>query len=219
MTHIVKILEIKQVTHDTKSFIIEKPKGYEFESGQATSVAINKPGFEDKKRPFTFASLKEDENIEMIIKKYKWITKELHDLEVGDELIIGEPWGAFRYKGEGVFIAGGAGITPFLSMFRKLKKENKIKGNILIYSNKEHEDIILEAELKEMLGEKAIFTLTRQKKVGYECGRIDEEMIKKYVKDFNQKFYVCGPINFVSDITHMLSKLGAKFESIMVEGA
>lgn len=217
--HTVKILEIKEITPDVKSFIIEKPEGYSFESGQATSVAINKSGFIEKKRPFTFASTNEDENIEMIIKKYKGVTKEMHDLQVGDELLIDNPWGSFRYKGKGVFIAGGAGITPFLSIFRKLKRNSELQGNFLIYSNKTQKDIILEQELKEMLKENVIFTLTSEQKQGYEYGRINEEIIKKYVKNFNQLFYICGPPQFVSEITNILRKLNVKFESIVIEGS
>ena len=53
----VKILESFFVTHDVKSFIVERPENYEFKPGQATEVAINKDGWKDKKRPFTFTKL------------------------------------------------------------------------------------------------------------------------------------------------------------------
>ena len=57
MKNIVKLLEIKAVTHDVKCFRMEKPEGYSFTPGQATDVAINKPGYEEEKRPFTFTAL------------------------------------------------------------------------------------------------------------------------------------------------------------------
>ena len=56
--HVVKILSIEPVTHDVKHFKIEKPAGYSFIPGQATEVAIHKPGWENERRPFTFTSLK-----------------------------------------------------------------------------------------------------------------------------------------------------------------
>ena len=55
-----------------------------------------------------------------------------------------------QYKGKGVFIAGGAGVTPFISIFRDLKKQNKIGNNILIFSNKTEADIILKDEFVEL---------------------------------------------------------------------
>jgi ferredoxin-NADP reductase len=55
MEAIVKILEIKQVTHDVKQFRVEKPKGYHFIPGEATDVSINKPEWKEKKNPFTMA--------------------------------------------------------------------------------------------------------------------------------------------------------------------
>jgi predicted ferric reductase len=44
--------------------------------------------------------------------------KRIRKLKHGDELIIRDVWGAIEYKGEGVFIAGGAGVTPFIAILR-----------------------------------------------------------------------------------------------------
>jgi predicted ferric reductase len=45
-------------------------------------------------------------------------------LKHGDELIIRDVWGAIEYKGEGVFIAGGAGVTPFIAILRQLQADD-----------------------------------------------------------------------------------------------
>jgi len=114
-------------------------------------------------------------------------------------------------------LPGGAGATPFIAILRQLAKDHLIKGNTLIFSNKKHEDIILEREFKLILGENCIFTLTREKRDGYEHGRIDEEFLKRYVKDFKQEFYICGPDKFVSDIKKILERLKAPSEVIVFE--
>jgi ferredoxin-NADP reductase len=114
--HKVRILSIKEVTHDVKSFTIERPANYSFVPGQATEVSINKPDWKNEKRPFTFTSLKDAPHLEFVIKGYpdhKGVTAELHKLTVGDELLIHDVWGAISYKGKGVFIAAGAGVTPY----------------------------------------------------------------------------------------------------------
>jgi len=221
MEHIVKILEINQVTHDVKEFVTEKPEGFSFTPGQATVVSINKEGLKEEKRPFTFTSLHEDENLEFTIKIYSdvhGVTDAMDDLREGDELIINGPWGAIQYKGPGYFIAGGAGITPFIAILRKLKKEDRVDGNVLFFSNKTKKDIILEDELKDILGENAIFTLTREEYPGYHHGRIDEQFLKTHIDDFSKHFYVCGTPEMTREINRTLEKMGASSDSIVFEG-
>jgi len=215
--YVVKILFIEFVTHNVKRFILEKPENYNYEEGQFTTLSINKDGLRDRKKPFSFVSLNSDLVLEFIIKIYKdhdGVTKELDNLKAGDELIIGEPLGNPIYKGDGVFIAGGTGITPFISIFRKLKNENKIAGNKLIFSNKEWKDIIFERELKDIFKENLVLVLTEEKRKPYEYGRINENFLKKHIKDFKENIYICGPPSFVNDINKYLINLGASAEKI-----
>ena len=75
----------------------------------------------------------------------------------------------------------------------------------------------MEKELKEMFAKKEslIFTLTRERKKGYQAGRIDKEFLKKRINDFSQNFYICGPPEFVKDINSVLKALGAKANSLV----
>ncbi len=218
----VKILKKDKITYDTRRFSVTKPKNYRFISGQATDIAINLNDYTEKKRPFSFTSINESPNLEFIIKIYKErnsVTKKLSELKEGDELIIREPFGSIRYFDRGVFIAGGTGITPFISIFRQLKKENKLKGNTLIFSNKTEKDIILKDELDKMSKEglKCIYLITEENNPKYYNEYINENFLKNKIKDFSQHFYVCGPVRFVGEIQHILQKLGAKPDRIIVE--
>jgi ferredoxin-NADP reductase len=117
MEAITRIISIRPVTHDVKQYRFEKTQGYSFIPGQATEVSINKPGWKEEKRPFTFTCLPTKPYLEFTIKSYrdhKGVTNELDQLKLGDDLIIRDVWGAIQYKGEGYIIAGGAGITPLL---------------------------------------------------------------------------------------------------------
>jgi hypothetical protein len=218
--HIVKIISVEPVTHDVIRFKVEKPEGYTFVSGQATDMSINTPELKKEKRPFTFTSLNDDKDLEFTIKIYdshNGVTKELGKLKQGDELIIGDVWGAIEYKGEGVFIAGGAGVTPFIAILRQLQAENKIANNKLIFTNKTEKDIILKKEFKEMLGKNFITTLTDEKKEGYENNRIDYTFLKEKIDNFKQHFYVCGPPELVTAISEALTQLGAKTDAVIFE--
>ncbi len=101
--------------------------GGHFTPGQAADVSVNKTGRLKEKRPFTFTCLPDDDYLEFNIKTYpsrKGVTNELLQLKMNDELILHDIFGTIAYKGEEVFIAGGAGVTPFISILRFLKSKN-----------------------------------------------------------------------------------------------
>jgi len=220
MDTLVRILSIIPVTHDVKSFRIEKPVGFRFVPGQATDVSINQPGMEEEKRPFTFTCLNADPYLEFTIKRYPdhhGVTDRLHQLSAGDELIIRDVWGAIEYKGPGYFIAGGAGITPFLSILRQLHKDNQLAGNTLYFSNKTSADIIYEQELAGMLGDRAVFVLTREDKPGYRHAYINEDFIRREIADLQAHFYLCGPDVMIQEISAILTKSGARPDAVVFE--
>jgi ferredoxin-NADP reductase len=219
-TYIVKILESFYVTHDVKCFVVEKPIGYDFIPGQGTEVAINIPKWKKQLRPFTFTCLKEKNYLEFMIKIYQehnGVTNMLGKTNAGKELIIHDVFGAIQYKGPGVFIAGGSGITPFIAIFRALYKSKQLDGNKLIYSNKTSEDVIMGNELSKMLRKNFIKLFTREHIIGYVGKRIDRNYLIENIIDFNQHFYVCGTSEFVKSITGYLVDLGVKPNSLIIE--
>lgn len=218
--HIVKILSIKPVTHNVRQYNVEKPNGYHFIPGQATEVAINLPEWKNERRPFTFTSLNDWDHLQFTIKSYSdhnGVTNQLGKLKEGDELILHDVWGAIQYKGEGTFIAGGAGVTPFIAIFRQLHHDGKIGTNQLIFSNKMSQDIILKDEFTAMLGPKFINTLTQEKLPGYDNHIIDEEYLRQKIKNFKQHFYICGPDAMVQGIKGILENHGGKDAVVTVE--
>lgn len=218
--YIVKIIDIEQLTHDVKRFRVEKPEGYSYKPGQATGVALNTPELKKRRRSFTFTGLNGDPHLEFTIKIYpehNGLTKDLNAAVPGTELVIGSPWGAITYKGKGVFIAGGAGITPFISIFRDLKARNELSGNLLLFANKTRADIILETELRGMLDGAFINILSDEKQEGYFNGFISEEFLRSHVGDFDVNFYLCGPPPMMRAVTDLLSGLGVDKKAVVMD--
>lgn len=218
--HIVKILSVQNVTHDVRVYRIEKPSGYHFKPGQATDVSINKEGWQEEKRPFTFTGLNEYPYLEFTIKSYHdhpGVTNQLYQLKAGDQLIIHDVWGAIAYRGEGCFIAGGAGITPFVAIFRQLFRDKAVGVNKLLFSNKTSGDIIYHAEFDQILGRHAVYVLTLEDNPAYRKGPIDKAFLQREIKDFSQPFYICGPDPMVADLTKILTELGAAPEAVVFE--
>src|ERR1700722_6891668 len=146
------------------------------------------------------------------------MTDLLHRLHPGDELIVRDVWGAIEYRGPGCFLAGGAGINPFLAIFRQLHKDHQAKGNTLFFSKKTAADIIEHDELLEILGVGVTFLLTRESPSGpYLHGRIDTSFLQERVTDFSQPFYICGPDDMVRELTDTLKEMHASAESLIFE--
>jgi len=221
MSKIVKILSIEHLTHDVLRIQLEKPDGLNYIPGQAVDISINKPGWEDQLSCFTFTSLPQDGFLEFTIKTYpshKRVTNELLSANPGDELFIYEPFGDIHYKGEGLFIAGGAGVTPFIDILKDLDRQNKVGNNKLLFANKTKKYIILEDYFSSLLGTHFINILSEESIDGYEQGYINESILKKYIMEGYLYYYLCGPQPMMDAVEQQLSSLGVADEFIVKEG-
>ena len=220
MSQVVSLLMSQFVTHDVKQFILSKPQGFSVVPGQGMELSINHPDLREEARPFTPTGLAADRVLSFTIKAYRdhaGITQALHQLEPGAELLMSEPFGTIHYQGPGVFIAGGAGITPFLAILRELERSGEAGGQTLIFSNKTPRDVICEKELRQMLGERCILTCTQAAAPGCEQRRVDRAFLEEKITDFKQRFYVCGPPPFMEAVSGALTELGASAESLVFE--
>lgn len=219
-SHTVTLKKISYLNHNVIQLNVTKPDDYSFTPGQATEVSILKNGWEDKKRPFTFTSLPTDKHLEFTIKVYNshdGVTEQIGKLEKGDQLLINKPWGAIRYKGSGTFIAGGAGITPFLPILKQLETENKAFGHKLFFGNKKEKDTFLKKRLSEILGDDFINVLSEEDRDEFHHGHINADFIKDNLKNLKQYFYVCGPPKMIEHVIDELNSIGVEKELIVTE--
>ena len=220
MATITKIKSIEHLTHDVLRVVLNKPEGLTYIPGQAADIALNKPDWNEKKNCFTFTSLPEDDHIEFTIKTYPehhGMTNELLSAQPGDEVIIYDSFGDIYFKGPGIFIAGGAGVTPFIAILKNLQKQNKLEGNKLIFANKGKADIILEDYFDSMLDKDFINVLSNEDLDGYEHGYISPELIKKYSEGNLKYYYLCGPPPLMEAVEGHLASLGISEDFIVKE--
>jgi cytochrome-b5 reductase len=220
MSHDTTLLMTRFVTHDVAQFIVERPPGLSYEPGQGVELSILEPDWEDEGRPLTPTNLGDDGVLEFTIKRYpdhQGVTDRLHELEPGARLRLSDAFGTISYHGPGVFIAGGAGITPFLAILRHRARLGELGGNALLFSNKTPADIICERELRYYLGTRCVLTCTDESAPGYDNGRIGLTYLQKKIERFDQPFYVCGPPKFLEDINAALKRLGADPDNLVFE--
>lgn len=216
----VTLLQRTFVTHDVVRLVLSRPDAFTFEPGQGVELAPADPDTDVRGGPFTPTSLPGDGVLEFTIKVYDEhhsLTRWLRQQEPGASLLLQGPFGAIRWRGPGVFIAGGAGITPFLAILRMLAHNGGLAGNQLLFSNHTGEDIIAERELRHFLGRRCVFTCTRDQSTPYRYGRIDEPFLEAEVDDFDKYFYVCGPPGFMRDVVASLEQLGVGRDQLVIE--
>ena len=220
MNHTVSIQDTGFVTHDVLQIKTDRPANFEFTPGQATEVAVLKDGYSNKKRPFTFTSLPSDGFLQFTIKIYpdhNGVTDKIQTLEQGDQLEISDAWGAISYKGPGTFIAGGAGVTPFISIFKDLADRNQLDENKLLFANKRERDIILDSKFNQWLGADFVNILSEEHNPKHAHGRMDKEFLQKNLKDKDKYVYICGPVPMINSVKEDLLEIGVEKDKIITE--
>ena len=220
MTHRLTLNSREHVTHDTLRLTFTRPEGLTWTPGQATSLALDSDGWRDEKRPFTFASFPDEEDLHFVIKIYPdhdGVTERIGRMDEGDAVLISDPWGKIEDRGPGVFIAAGAGITPFIPILRAQEADGRVGGSTLIYTNKREQDIILRGEWEAMAGLTRHFTVTDERQMGLLHERVDGGFLDRHLEGFDQTFYVCGPHPFQREMIATLKERGVDEVDIVTD--
>jgi Flavodoxin reductases (ferredoxin-NADPH reductases) family 1 len=220
MSTLLTLEKNEPVTHDTRHLTFSCPEGLAITPGQAVDMTLLREGFRDKSRPFTPVSSGRN-TLEFVIKSYPehdGVTKEIPTLRKGEMVEISDPWGAIHDQGSGTFIAGGAGITPFLAILNeRLERNGTLGGSTLIFSNKTEKDIICRKELEAMPGLRTVFTVTDQENADVETRKIDRAFLDDYLDPAAGPVYVCGPDKMIEDIVGHLKDMDVPEDRIVIE--
>lgn len=223
MPHTLTLQRIEPVTPDTYHLWFDRPSGLDHKPGQAVDLSLDRDGWRDEARPFTPVSLPDEDTLQFVIKSYPdhdGVTEQIAKMKPGDKVRIEDPWGAINDEGPGYFIAGGAGITPFIAIMReRLQETGTLNDCTLIFSNESEDDIILRDEFEKMAGLKTVFVVTDEKHPGpgVATGKIDKEFLARHINPLSGKYYICGPEPMIDDIKEALLSLGVSENRIVIE--
>ena len=149
----------------------------------------------------------------------------LDNMKVGDKLDVSKPAGDFGYnpiKDEEnvIAIAGGSGITPFMSLAHAILEGTYNCNLTLFYSVRTYDDIIFKREIEEINKKKKnvkfVITLTREEKEGYLNGHLTKEMLEPYIKEFNTVL-MCGPKELYRSMNEILNEFNIPRKSVHYE--
>jgi len=228
----VSVLERKSIADSTILLKLERPHDFQFVAGLNLDLTL--PDCDNDqfsgKRTLSIASAPYEPFIELAIRTRPSPFKEaVAQLEPGDPVRIDGPYGTFGLRHDAstpaVFIAGGIGITPFLSIIRQMKRENWSGNVYLFYSNRRRAISAYIDEFQSLGKEESWFNLipvfTRISPDGsfgsFENGRVTPDMIRKHVPDVDSAhFYVVGGSEMVWSMVRELDSIAPR-ERITVE--
>jgi predicted ferric reductase len=179
-----------------------------------------------EEHPFTISSSPAGEELCISVKGSGDFTSGVGKTEVGDKASVLAPYGRFSYllnseRKKLVFIAGGIGITPFLSMIRYMRDSDSKKETVLFYCSRTQWGIAHREELDAIAGGKVkvIHVLSKPETAWQgEKGRISAEIIQRYVSGLeNTGFYICGPPPMMDSARQVLLSIGVDASEIHTE--
>ncbi|MBI2630534.1 ferric reductase-like transmembrane domain-containing protein [Candidatus Pacearchaeota archaeon] len=218
------VKEIKWETKDTFTLILKPNKKLNFKAGQFCFLRLNKNKLYAR-HPFTISNSPKGEDLHFTIKLTGKFTKAASELKKGEEVIVDGPFGIFTLQENNkdlIFLAGGVGITPFMSMIRNQLK-NRCRNNIfLFYCSKKEGETIFKSELSKIKEKwlKIVYIFSQEDSCSEICekGYINKEIIKRYIPCINSSiFYICGPEPMKILCKKELKSLGVNNKNIITE--
>jgi ferredoxin-NADP reductase len=226
-----RLLNRVEVAEGTIAFHFEKPTGFDFKPGQSADLTLPNPletDAEGNVRTFSIASAPfEDQLMFATRMRDTAFKRSLKKMPLGTVVKMDSAMGSFTlHKNSAkpaVFLAGGIGVTPFSSIVRQADHDRAPHKLYLFYSNRRPEDApfveVLQNLEKTNPQFRFIATMTemrRSKKTwNGETGRIDQEMLSKYLNELRGPiYYVAGPPALVSGMRKMLVASGVDEDDI-----
>jgi len=233
MTCKVKLIRQVKIANDTYAWHLTKPEGFVFRAGQFVELKLDKMtevDDEGNSRAFSLACAPSDQEL-VVATRYRQTAfkKALLALQPGAELELDGPFGDYtlhhNIERQAVFIIGGIGVTPVISMIKQATKDNSNHTLLLIHSAKTKDDLPFYDELTDLAKENKKFNYVpvltahdQQAGEGYEVGRVNEKIIKKYALNLNNSiFYLSGPENMVKAMRQLLIDMKLDQDNIKTE--
>jgi len=210
-------LECAKIAEDTFSFAIQRPENFQFKPGQYALIGLLEMQGQNR-REFSIVSSpnRKDRLVFAFRDSESEFKKAVKNLKPGTELELSGPFGLFvlpneRVERHFVFIAGGIGITPFMSMVEYSIEEDLPFSITLITINSSKERTPFRERLVGIQKENSRITVVER------IGKPEKGALKQWVSGDIDRIFVAGPPEMVSEVRQELSDCGVDENTILAE--
>jgi predicted ferric reductase len=184
-------------------------------AGESATIVLRPGDVRNQFHPFSLTSAPEDAEIKLAVKAVGGFTKALHRLRPGATARIEGPYGEFSHlnmeRTVQTWVAGGIGITPFLSMARSLGADNAYNVR-LWYGVKKRSEAYFWDELEAISARVPGFAASLIAED--ESGFITAEMLLGERDSDAADILICGPPAMVESLTTQLGAAGVPQDRI-----
>ncbi len=226
----VVVSKIDEISNDVKTYTLVPNEKKDttslayFSAGQYISVNLT-IGQIKLNRPYSLSSSPKaslDGEYKITVKRVKdglATNYILDNFKVGDEVEISAPLGHFTYEPLRdaktiIGLAGGSGITPFLSLAHAIADGDEDANLVLLYGSRTEKDILFRKEFDEIANScdkvKVVYVLSDENVKGMESGFLTADLIKKYAPDGEYSVFMCGPQAMYEFADKEIAKLGIR---------
>jgi predicted ferric reductase len=223
-----RVAEVREVLPDTHTLVVE-PVGHvgmNFRPGQYAWITVGPSPFSMQQHPFSFSSSAHSGELSFTAKAVGDFTSSFGEFERGQSVFLEGPYGAFTLDADSdgaVFIVGGIGVTPAMSILRTMRDTDDDRPVILVYGNPDQDSITFREELDDLSQQLDLRVVHVLEEPGSdwdgEEGFVDEEVLQRVLPPDcrTYEYFICGPEPLMDAAESTLRDMGVSWRQIYTE--
>ncbi len=213
-----EVVRVIKETYNVRSVVLKPLVGevFDFKPGQFAFVRFM-GDISSEEHHFTISSSPGEKYLSFTIKELGDYTSAISKLKKGDKALLDGPYGVFTNVntwGPFLFIAGGIGITPVMSMIRYMSNNKKSADSVLLYIQKTKKDLVFAKEIEAIARQgwlKVYWRFTEKE------GHVDRNFLENVKEIKSRKVFLVGPVQMINDVKKLLGEMGVSSEKIQTE--
>ncbi len=225
-----EVVDVFDETQDVRTIRLKSISGkkLDYAPGQFAFTRFYSTGLSSEEHHFTLSSSPLEEHLSFTIKALGDYTRQLDKVKKGDKARLEGPYGVCSnvgMSGPFVFLAGGIGITPIMSMLRTMHLSGNTQKALLIYANRTPDDVVFRKELDEMAQEgwlRVAYVYSDAEVDGAYKGFITREVLEQELRATrfelqDSNFFIVGPPRMMDTTQKILQTLRVPPHKIFTE--
>jgi len=225
-----RVAQVREEQGDSTTVVLEPVghPGMTFRSGQYAWLTLGESPFTLQQNPYSFSSSDQwaPQRLEFTAKSLGDFSERLVDAAIGTLAFLEGPYGTFCLDDDSqgaIFVMGGIGITPAMSILRSIRDRQDQRPILLLYANNQWQEVVFRRELESLQQEinlRVVHVLSEPDSHWQgETGYVSQATLERYIGDQERSYpvFVCGPEPMMDSVEKALLAMGIPLHQIRAE--